>query len=144
AIRPGIFAQGAEVLWAEVKIAAGGNLQPVAELRQQLLSELADMGEIKPKFVIGVWSCHNVRDAFGDCCFRHGQRFFHGIGAIIEPRKDVTMYIDHRILRPLAPPGAGRLPRATCEQDACNYLPHPSRLVNFVQSSTYDPAKEPS
>src|SRR5438445_12970668 len=74
AIRPGIFAQGAEVLWAEVKIAAGGNLQPVAELREQLLSELADMREITPKFAIGVWSCHSVRDALGDCCFRTGSR----------------------------------------------------------------------
>jgi len=74
-----------------MKIAAGGDFQPVAGLGLQLISELAHARKIKRVSVAGVRRCDDVCNSIGNRRFRHPHRFFHGGRAVIETRQNVTV-----------------------------------------------------
>ncbi len=79
----------------EMKVAAGGDFQPVADLGLQFVSKLAHVRKIERVSVAGVRRGDDVRDSVGNRRLRHRHRFFHGSRAIIETRQNMTMQIDH-------------------------------------------------
>ena len=95
AIGRGILAQRSEILRIEMKIAAGGDFQPVADLGLQFVSKLAHVRKIERVFVAGMRRGDDVGDPVGNRRFRHRHRFFHGSRAIIKTRQNVTVQIDH-------------------------------------------------
>jgi hypothetical protein len=121
-----------------MKIAAGGDFQPIADLGLQFVSKLAHVRKIEKVFVAGVRRGDDVGDPVGNRRLRHRHRFFHGRRTVIETRQNVTVQIDHPSEPSLVPPSTDRLPRAECEQDPCKDLAHPSRLDLLRQDSPHD------
>src|SRR5712692_877147 len=142
AILPGILAQRYEILRIEMKIAAGGDLQPVADLGLQLISKLAHLRKIEKVFVAGMRRRDDVRDPIGNRRLCHGYRHFHGGRTIIETRQNVTVQINHVNYRPLVPPSIQRLPRAEGEQYPCKNLAHQPRIDPFRQDPPRDTAQK--
>ena len=78
-----------------MKVATGGQLQPIAQPRLQFGAPLLDEIEVKAEVAIGVRRGHHMRDAFGDGHFGHLHGFVERLRAIIERGKNVAMDIDH-------------------------------------------------
>src|SRR5712692_1693534 len=142
AVLPGILAQRYEILRIEMKIAAGGDFQPVADLGLQLISKLAHLRKIEKVFDVGVRRRDDVRDPVGNRRLRHGYRYFHGGRTIIETRQNVTVQINHPCEPSLVPPSTERLQRAEGEQYPCKDLAHQPRLDPFGHFSSGDAAQK--
>ena len=137
---PAIFAQRREIFRVEVKIAPGGDSQPVANLGLQLVSNTAHLREIEIVFVVGVRRRHDVRNSVGNRRFGHGYRFFHGGGPVIEARQNMTVQIDHSRESSLAPQSAECLQCSEYEQHSRKNLAHSLRLYFPRQHSAHDTA----
>src|SRR6266436_4107925 len=144
AILPGVLSQGFEILRVEVKIAAGGNFQPLAGLCLQLIAKPTHAGKIEKIFAVGVRRSNNVSDHLRNRRFRYWSGFLHCVCAIIEARQSVAVQIHHWIKRPLAPPRIQGLPCAKQDQYPGKNLPHASRLDLLRQHSPGDAAQKHS
>ena len=87
---------GHKIFQVKVKIASGGQRQPIAYKLLQSVSALPDPSIIKRKCTIGMRSSHYTRDSVGDGGFRHEQRLLDGLRPIIESRQYVTVQINHK------------------------------------------------
>ena len=90
-----IFLQVLKVLEVQMKIAAGGQLQAVANGGLQLVASLADQFRLEFVVRIGVRRADHMGDAVGDGHFRHLNGRFERVRAVVQTGKDVAMNIDH-------------------------------------------------
>jgi hypothetical protein len=91
----GVGVEGDHVFRAEVEVAAGGEVETVAEVALELVAGLADAGIVECPRAAGVRCGDDVGDAVGDGGFGHGEGVFEAAGAVVEARQDVTVQIDH-------------------------------------------------
>ncbi len=98
----GVGAQRLDVFRIEMKVASGGQLQPVADFILQAFAQMLDAGIIEVILAAAMRGGHNMRDAVVDRRFGHGQRFFDTSGAVIKAWQNVAMQIDHEIRELLA------------------------------------------
>ena len=84
-----------EIFIAEMKIAASRQDQAPFKKRLQFVAALLDFYGIENMIRVRMWRRDHMRDAVGDRHFRHGDRNFDRIRAVIKARKDVAMNVDH-------------------------------------------------
>src|SRR6267143_2810447 len=142
AILPGILAQRPKIFRVEMKIAAGGNFQSLADFGLQLGPKLAYVRKIEKVFVAGMRRRDDVCNSIGNRGFRHRHRFFHGSRAIVESRQNVTVQINHSNDPPLAPPSTERLQRAEHEKNSSKNPAHQPRLDPFGHFSSGDTSQK--
>src|SRR5215470_3335502 len=71
----GRSSQRRQIFGIQMKIAAGGKMNPIAKARLQIITYGADERKIKGVFAAGVRRGHNVRNAVGNRRLGHGERF---------------------------------------------------------------------
>src|SRR5882724_7163499 len=91
-----VLAQSGQVLWAEVKVTAGGENQAIADALLQLIADFAHRREIKKIFIAGVRGADDVRDAIGYGGFGHGQGRFDGVRPVVKAGKDMAVKVNHK------------------------------------------------
>jgi len=109
----------------------------------QFIPSGANAREIKTVFTAGVGSGHHVRDAIGNGGFCHRERLFNGFCAIVEPRKNVAVQVNH-VSASSAPPCSERLPCAEHEKKRGKYLAHTARFDSSGDSRSEDSSEEES
>ena len=90
-----ILLQVLQIFKIQMKIATRGQFQTVADGRLQLVAALANQFRVEFEFGIRVRRANNVRDSVGDGHFRHLNRCFHCIRAVVQARKYVAMNVNH-------------------------------------------------
>src|SRR5262249_2261262 len=135
--------QQRQVFRVHVKVAARGDLQPVADPRLQFVAQPPHLREIEPEPIVRMRRGYHVRNAIRDGRLCHLQRFFDLVGTVIQTRQNVTVQVNHSN-SPSSPPCAERLPCAQRKQNSRKNLPHPLRLQLFRQPSSRDAPQEHS
>ena len=78
-----------------MKIAAGREFQAVADGGLKFVAALADHFRIEFVLRIGVRRPDDMRDSVRDGHFRHLNRRFQRVRAVVQAVKNVTMNVDH-------------------------------------------------
>ena len=135
------FFQRFDIFRIEMKIAASGDLEAIADSILQFVARCAHAREIETVFGVRVRSCDDVRDAIGDGTFRHGERLFDRLCAIVDPRKNVAMQVNH-VGASSASPCSERLPCAEQEKKRGKYLAHATRFDPSCDFRSEDAAEK--
>src|SRR6267154_1951872 len=141
-LRGGDFQRG-HIFGIEMKVAPRGDLEAVTDAGLQVIPGGANAREIKIVFTAGVGSGHHVRNAVGDGGFGHGERLFDGFCAIVDPRKNVAVQVNH-VGASSASPCSERLPCAEQEKKRGKYLAHATRFDSPCDFRSEDAAEKES
>ena len=92
-----VRAKSVQVFWIQMKIAASGKNQPTVNLRFQFVSQFLHARIVEKILVAGVRSSYNMGNPVGNRGFGHLQRKLEVLRAVVQSRKDMTMYVHHSL-----------------------------------------------
>ena len=141
-LRGGGF-QRRNIFGIEMKIAPRGDLEAVTDAGLQIIPGGANASEIKTVFTAGVGSGHHVRNAVRNGSFGHSERLFDGFCAIVDPRKNVAVQVNH-VGASSASPCPERLPCAEQKKKRGKYLAHATRFDSPCDFRSEDAAEKES
>src|SRR5260221_4061523 len=135
--------QRGHIFGIEMQVTPSCDLEAVTGAGLQVIPGGANASEIKTVSTAGMWSGHHVRNAIGNGGFGHGKRLFDGLCAIVDPRKNVAVQVNH-VGASSASPCSERLPCAEQEKKRGKYLAHATRFDSPGDFRSEDTAEEES